>query len=102
MLLYLFLKLFSVKNPEPETASFTYTVSAGEFSSCGSTFTKEKADSYVIGGSGGFDLGPNRQLDLPVLVRFNVPESASACTIVYNLQISGGLVTSATVIVTIQ
>lgn len=93
---------FSVKNPETEVASFTYDLLAGDITSCGSAFTKEKAGSYVLGGSGTFELGASGQLDLPVLIKFNVPESAPSCTIVYNLQISGGLTTSATIFVTIE
>jgi len=93
---------FSVKNPNPEVATFDYSLSATEFSNCGSTLLKENAEAFVLGGTGTFDLGASGQLDLPRLVKFNVPESAPACTIVYTLQISGGLTTSADIFVTIQ
>ncbi len=96
---------FSIKNPGTEVASFSYTVTAdnpASITSCGSTFSKEKAEAYILGGTGTFSLGASAQLDLPKLVKFNVPETSPACTIVYNLQISGGLTTSADIFVTIE
>lgn len=96
---------FSIKNPSTEVASFTYTVTANDpnsIASCGSTFSKEKAESYILGGSGTFSLGGSAQLDLPKLVKFNVPATGPACTVVYNLQISDGLTQGADIFVTFQ
>lgn len=77
---------FSVKNDEGRTA-FSFTVTATDVSNCRGTFTKEIANSYLIGGSGSFNLAEGNTLDLPRLVRFDVPESAPICTIIYNLDI---------------
>lgn len=94
---------FSIKNPNNEVSSFTYGLTAdnaASIQSCGSSFSKEKAEALILGGSGTFSLGPTAQLDLPKLVKFNVPSTAPACTVVYNLQITGGLTTSADIFVT--
>ena len=94
---------FSIINPSTETASFSYTVTADDptsIASCGSSFSKEKAEAYLLNGAGTFSLDGSAQLDLAKLVRFNVPQSSPVCTVVYNLQISGGLTTSADIFVT--
>ncbi|MDD5699768.1 MAG: hypothetical protein PHH00_01055 [Candidatus Nanoarchaeia archaeon] len=96
---------FSVKNPNTEVATFSYTITADDptsIASCGSAFSKEKAEAFILGGTGTFDLGPTAQLSLPRLIKFNIPETAVSCTIVYNLQISGGLTEGANIFVTIQ
>lgn len=81
---------FSVKNDDVENAEFTYSVEAGDISKCGSSFKKETAESYLIGSSGKFSLGPGNSLDIPRLVKFSIPESAPPCTIIYNLEIKKG------------
>ena len=77
---------FSVKNDEGE-ASYSFTVIATDVSNCGSGFSAETANSYLIGGSGSFDLGPGKSLDLARLVRFDIPDSSPVCTIIYTLDI---------------
>jgi len=83
---------FSVKNvDDANTIKFGYTTTANDqdtsFAKCGSTFTKAKAESYLLGGAGSFTLGGGNALDLPRLVKFDVPETAPPCTIIYELTI---------------
>ncbi len=78
---------FSVRNNDVESASFEYTVDASDISNCGSTMTETKADSFLLGGSGSFSLGPGNSLDLPRLVKFEIPETAPPCTMIYNLEV---------------
>ena len=78
---------FSIKNNDVESAEFSYNVVSQDIRSCGSTMTNEKADNYLIGGSGSFSLGPGNSLDLPRLVKLNIPETAPPCTFSYTLNI---------------
>jgi hypothetical protein len=78
---------FSVKNPEKTTASFTYNISAGDVHNCGTTFTTAQADAYVLGNTGSFSLGPGNALDLPILVKFDIPSASVPCTVIYNLNV---------------
>ena len=95
---------FSVRNTDVESADFSYTTQASDVSKCGSTFTKEDADSMLLGGTGTFSLGPGDSLELPRLVKFSVPESSPPCTATYDLEISKDSVpyTSADIFVTIK
>ena len=81
---------FSVKNSEVEDADFSYSMKADDVSNCGSTFTKQEAESYLLGSSGSFELGRGETLDLPRLVKFEVPDTAPPCTIIYTLDIKKG------------
>jgi len=81
---------FSVKNNAVNSADFSYTLTSDDISKCGSTMTKQIADSYVLGGTGSFSLGPGNPLDLPRLVKFEVPDTAPPCTIIYTLDIKKG------------
>lgn len=80
---------FSIKNIgdvslEP-AAEFTYSVEAFDVARCG--FSEETANSFLLGGSGNFNLGPGDSLDFPVLVKFIIPETAPPCSIAYKLVI---------------
>ena len=98
--------VFSVKNNDVEIRDFTYSVGAEpsfDFSKCGSTFTESRANSWLLVNSGGFSLGPGRDLELPELVLFDIPETAPPCTIPYGLDILGtGNPLGTTVYVTIK
>jgi len=83
---------FSVKNTDVTSAEFTYNVEASDVTKCGTSFTEETADNFLLGGSGNFALGPGSSLDFPVLVRFVIPETAPPCPIVYRLEIQKGVV----------
>lgn len=80
---------FSARNNDVESATFSYEVSADDVSKCGS-LTEEQANRFMIGGTGEFSLGPGNTLDLPRLIKFDIPESAPPCTMVYNLAVSKG------------
>lgn len=81
---------FSVRNDDVNTRQFTYTITADDISKCGSTMTKPIAENYLLGGTGSFELGPGNSLDLPRLVKLEVPESAPPCTIIYSLNVKRG------------
>jgi len=95
---------FSVKNKDVETAEFSYIVEADDVSDCGSSLTKAKADDFLLGGSGSFSLGPGNSLEIPRLVKFNIPETTPPCTIIYNLEVEkdGVSYTGAQIFVTIK
>jgi len=96
---------FSVENSGTETAEFSYTVTATDVSSCGASFTKQTADAYLLGGTGQFSLGAGSKLGLSRLVRFNIPDNAIACTIIYTLTVNSevsGFPQSADIFVTIK
>lgn len=79
---------FSVRNDDVESATFSYSVESTDITKCGSTLTQAKANDYLLGGSGQFSLGPGNSLDLPRIVRFDLPETAPPCNMIYYLQIS--------------
>ena len=78
---------FSIRNTGVESADFSYVVEANDVSNCGSTMTTEKANEFLLGGTGSFALGPGNSLDLPRLVKFDLPDAAPPCTMIYTLQI---------------
>lgn len=77
---------FSVRNKD-ESANFSYSIIA---TGTNTIITKEEVDSYVLNSSGKFSLGPNTQLDSPIIIRLSVPKSAPSCTIEYHLEILTG------------
>ena len=99
---------FSIKNKDVESHEYQYTVFAQEgfdyLEKCGSTMTRQKADSYLLLTSGSNSIGPGDTMELPELVRFDVPEIAPPCTIPYKLEIDqdGVDFQGATVFVTIK
>ena len=95
---------FSVRNNDVDTAEFSYTTQASDVSRCGTGFNVEDADNLMIASSGRFSLGPGNKLDLPRLVKFDIPESTPPCTIVYELEILKNSVpySSAQIFVTIR
>lgn len=79
---------FSIKNnEETESATFDYSVFAQDVSKCGG-LSEEKANNFLIAPSGKVELGAGNTLDLPMLVRFDIPETTSLCTIVYVLSVN--------------
>lgn len=98
---------FSVKNNEETsdaTFSYSLTTTEDDVSRCGEGFTKNDAENMLIAGTGEFSLGPGAKLDIPRLIRFDVPETAPLCTIVYNLEIQkeGSAYSTAQIFVTIE
>jgi hypothetical protein len=78
---------FSVRNDDKEGHEYDYSITADDVSNCGSSMTKKEAENYLLGGMGSFSLGAGNSLDLPRLVKFDIPESAPPCTIIYTLHI---------------
>ncbi len=79
---------FSVRNDENmKSALFTYDVSANDISRCGD-FSKSEANQMLIASSGSFNLGAGDTLEIPQLVKFDVPETTPLCTIVYKLAVT--------------
>ena len=65
-------------------------ISVGEVACSGMTNT-EANDLIGLGKSGsGITIPSGSALENPVLVKFNIPESASLCNIRYNLDIKKG------------
>jgi len=96
---------FSVKNLDVETQKFDYNVEVDsnfDESKCGSTFSIEKGNDWLVISSGSFTLGPGKAMDLPELILLDVPETAPPCTIPYNLIINKGEYTSAKVYITLE
>ena len=81
---------FSVRNNDIEIAEFTYNVYAKDVSKCGSSFTKERADSYLLNEEGSFSLGPGDTMTKPEIVKFDLDESTPPCTMVYYLEVYKG------------
>ena len=84
---------FSVKNNDVEDMDFTYTVEADpdfDFTRCGSSFTPDKANRWLLIDAGSFTLGRGNSLELAELVLFEIPESAPPCTVPFRLDIEGG------------
>ena len=81
---------FSVRNLDVESASFSYNVYAKDVSKCGSSFTEERANNYLINEEGTFDLGPGDSMATPEIVKFDLGESAPPCTMVYYLEVYQG------------
>ena len=97
---------FSVKNVDTEPRDFTYTIGADpnfQFSQkCGSSMTKQKADSWLLTTSGSFSLGPGNPMDMPELVLFEIPDTAPPCTIPYKLNIDPDNYAGTTIWITIK
>jgi len=81
---------FSVKNIGVESEDFSYSIRASDVSRCGKGFTKEIAESYLLGKSDFFSLGPGNSFDMPKLVKFDLNENSPPCTMVYSLEIKKG------------
>ena len=88
---------FAVKNDYTEQKTFSYVVYSQDISNCGSTFTKQKADSIILGGSGSFTLGQNQDtVANRDIVKFILDDSIPACTAIYRLKICEGNACTAT------
>ena len=81
---------FSVRNLGVEISEFSYNVEAKDVSKCGSAFTKDDANDYLINGQGTFSLGPGDSMVEPELVKFDLGESAPPCTLTYYLEVYEG------------
>lgn len=76
---------FSIRNTENTDGAFSYEVSVLEVgSNC--QMTEEEADELIILGKeslSDLDLPSGQKLENPILVKFEIPESAPLCTLRY-------------------
>jgi len=94
---------FSIRNSGNDEVTYNYNVTAYDADDCGAGFSKEDANDLMLGDKGLFVLSPGESLELPRLVKFDIPEGTPPCTIIYYLQASGGpKVLSADIYVTIK
>lgn len=85
---------FSVINRETEDSTFSYIIKATSVAKCGTSLnTLDKANAYLMVDSGSFPLGRGAKLDLPILVKFDIPETAPPCTMIFKVNICKGLAT---------
>lgn len=82
---------FSINNRDTEGHEYNYKIEALDTfdfaAKCGTGMTKAKADSYILVASGKKRLGAGMAMEIPELVKFQIPETAVPCTIPYNLMI---------------
>ncbi len=97
---------FSVRNSESlaSDATFDYDVYADDVSNCQDTISQGQATELLLAREGEFYLGRGQTLEIPRLVRFDIPEDAPLCTIVYNIEINrnNAPYSSAQIFVTIE
>ena len=79
---------FAAKNPGNEDATFRYNVSAQSVYNCGTSFSIEEANSYIVNPSGTLTATRGSNSDTQI-VRFLAPKTAPACTVTYNLVVTG-------------
>ncbi len=80
---------FSVKNKDIQQHDFTWKVAVDEEykieEKC--KITSGEANFWIVQDTGSFTLGNSARLDLPILIKFNIPELAPNCQIPYKLDI---------------
>ena len=81
---------FSVRNSKTEAKTFSYITFADSTPKCGASFTSVDADKYLLVNKGSFSLGAGQTLDLPILIKFQIPSGAPPCTIIYRINICEG------------
>jgi hypothetical protein len=78
---------FSIRNVETTAGEFTYVVSASE-TDC-QALTIAQADTFIgLGKTDTITIGPGDVMDDPVLVTFNIPETAPPCSVRYNIDLT--------------
>lgn len=99
---------FSINNKDVEMHTYTYEVRALESfdfaGRCGSAMTMARANGYLLASKGTVRLAASSQMEIPELVMYQIPESASSCTIPYKLMIDdeNGPYQDVTIFVTIK
>jgi hypothetical protein len=80
---------FSIRNTNEESGTFSYEVSVGEDGVSCKGMTPAAAESLIILGKKGQNiLVPSGDaLETPILVKYQIPDSATLCNIRYNLDI---------------
>jgi len=99
---------FSVRNKEKEEKRFTYTVEVDPNfdvrKKCGASFSKNDLNDWLVLDSGTINLGPEKVQEIPVLILFEIPESAPLCTIPFlvNVKDTGNTYVEGAVFLTIE
>jgi len=80
----------SIRNVEGESAGFGYEIKTVEIDErCSMTFSQ--ADSLLFGASrSGIQIGAGDKMENPVLIEFNIPETAPPCKIRYSITMKKG------------
>lgn len=82
---------FAVKNDGIITKTFSYILYAEDVTKCGSGFTKQNANSLLLGASGSFSLKSGEDtIASKDLIRFVLNEDVPLCTMIYRLKICEG------------
>ncbi len=81
---------FNIRNNEVEEQRFTWSVEVDPNyniqQKCG--ISASEANSWLLVSSGSMTLAPSQKMELPELVKFDVPESAPVCNIRYRLDVN--------------
>src|SRR5271157_2001257 len=70
---------FAVQNPDNNKATFDYNVSATSLHDCGSSFTTDAANGFIVNGNGALTASAGGISDNQVIL-FEAPSSAPSCT----------------------
>jgi len=81
---------FSVKNKDIKSHSYTWEVKVDENydieEECG--IGMADANFWIVQDTGSFKLASSQTIELPILVKYDIPESAPNCQIPYLLEIN--------------
>lgn len=79
---------FSVINRETDNLRFSYIVRAVSVDKCGTNLKNPTdADKFLMVDHGNFPLRAGFKLDLPILIKFDIPETAPPCTMIFQVNV---------------
>lgn len=79
---------FSIRNNDPMDGAFSYDVSVTEIAANCKMTERQAEDLIILGKSGNnIQISSGSSLETPILVKFEIPETASICNIRYGLNI---------------
>lgn len=96
---------FSIRNIGTEAASFSYTIQAQETDCPSSLSVSQAGDLLALGKQGNVQIPAGSIMENPILVTYNIPETAPPCAVKYSINMQKGeelYGASVDVIVTIQ
>jgi len=83
---------FSLRNNELETVNFVYKIYVDpEYDiqdKC--KINAAEAEDWLISDSGSITLGRGAVMEDPELIKFNIPDDAPPCTVIYKVDINNG------------
>jgi hypothetical protein len=79
---------FAVQNSDNNPATFNYNVSATDLHNCGSSFTEDDANGFILNGKGVLTASSGKVSDNQVIL-FKASNDAPACTVTYTLTVIG-------------